>query len=111
MARAIAEALGVGPPRLQSVLGDLLELQAKLLEADEILGLGKFERLVSTAASLRSKEAVEMDEGEPPEEVQRFEECTILTLMEFMSSTRARAIELLCQHDGNLEQCLETVFV
>ena len=111
VARAIAEALGVGPPRLQSVLGDLLELQAKLLEADEILGLDKFERLVSTAASLRSKEAAEMDEGEPPEEVQRFEECTILTLMEFMSSTRARAIELLCQHDGNLEQCLETVFV
>ena len=111
VARAIAEALGVGPPRLQSVLGDLLELQAKLLEADEILCLDKFERLVSTAASLRSKEAAEMDEGEPPEEVQRFEECTILTLMEFMSSTRARAIELLCQHDGNLEQCLETVFV
>mmetsp|Transcript_3571 Transcript_3571/g.8923 ORF Transcript_3571/g.8923 Transcript_3571/m.8923 type:complete len:91 (+) Transcript_3571:64-336(+) len=63
---------------------------------------------VGLKARSNSDEGDNLRDGEE-DPLHRFRECTILTLMEFMALTRAQAIELLMEHDGNLELCLESI--
>jgi hypothetical protein len=112
-------ALGAAPPRLVQLFKSLLrahriwydELEMCQDRFEDVLGIAHLKkkrkkRKCDGSQHMEEEDAIQGGESYSLE----FPECTILTLMEFLSSTRAQAIELLMQHEGSLEQCLETIF-
>lgn len=111
----VATALGLGPPRLVILLKSLLrahriwyQLEMCKDRFEDVLGICHLKGLRGAAAP--EDRGAGGAGGEDSGARLDFPECTILSLMEIISSTRAQAIELLMQHEGSLEQCLESVF-
>ncbi|QDZ20785.1 hypothetical protein HOP50_04g33070 [Chloropicon primus] len=105
---AILRALGWSPPRLICVLRVLLGSHRAWHERE--MRRDRLQDALGLPDLVVARDGCCKEEGEVEDDESPFEEPAVLTLMDFLSSTRARAIELLRTHDGNLEQCLETVF-